>query len=251
MLFVVTALFIILAAQSFYKMYFPKKSLYLTYQGENNSQTVNLSVIYHAFSTLSLIREQISCLIALLEENFPEDFKFQIIALHAPVSMFTKKQMKTLFPQDNRIVFIESKNGEFEHFVLGCAKSSGSIIVDSRYIAQMIDVIKTSGTDFIEFQERIVDSLVYDPDPVRFINPIALSKQTANQLLTNLPSYPYGFGYTLYNLAKKNNIQATIHKSKYEYHVDSFTEILFTELYIFFLKRFYPMIDPRRSSMLL
>lgn len=240
LLVVALTAFIILMCKAFYNKYFPKKSLYSTIPANSNNFQADLTVIHIANDSLYVTHQQLVCISKLLAETFPEDFVYQILCLHLSVPPAIKKQMKTLFPNNPKIQFVElntNSNYELNYFLVGCAKANGNIIVDSRYLPDIIGKVNNYGTEFIEFHKRNAETILFPLNQDHYMVPVALSKRAADKLLMRLPSFPYGFGFTLYNLARHMNVPINMIEAKYNPTVENFAEILLTELYLMYLQK--------------
>ena len=233
-------IFIILAvllAVSVYQYYKPRKSKYSQYYDQTQNFPTDLTVIYRASGTLQAAREQISAIISLIQENYPQDFTFQLIVFISPnLSNEAKNALTKPFESDSRISWIEMEIDILQTFMCGCARATGKVIVEAKYLAIEIASVKDRQPEFIDFQERNVETIFHTPNKYNYLIPIAISKISAEKLFPRMPFIQYGYSKLLYNLANQQNTSVRIISSRYEPVMTSPIEILLTELFTLIFK---------------
>ena len=230
---VIMIIMFLLLLNSIREYYFPKKAKYLQYRNAkaNNYQT-DLSVLFFVTGHVDTIREQIESISKLIEENYPENFKYQILAMHQPIpNRNLEIVFKNTFKNNSHICFIEMKKSIPQNFMAACARANGRVIVSAEYLTQEIEGINEREPEFIDFQERSVETLFHKANNYHYLIPIACSKLAADKIFPYIPNIDYGYSNLMYNIAVKESVRTRIIRGRYEPVVDSPLEIILTELF--------------------
>ena len=232
---VLLSIIIYFFADSIFRHYFPKTSKYDQYKGTNTEMVqTDLTVIYYAKGSVEAIIGQIQALIELITETYKDDetFTFQIAIFHR-FSNYIENSYELIKPfrNDNRLAWFYMEEDPFQNFVAGCAKAKGKVIVSADYIAAEIGSVKNREPEFIDFQERKVEKIFREPNKLKYLMPIAISKLTAERILPHVPFVSYGYSLSIHNMAVSAKIPIIIRSAKYEPTVTSLYEIFLTEFF--------------------
>jgi hypothetical protein len=151
------------------------------------SKNMILSVVYMCGPSVSVVREQITCLSHIIEETFKSKYQYEFLC-------FVPKKHKTIiYELENladalKAIRIFRADSVFEAFVWGCVKGRGRYVVDARQVVYEIDHI----SEACKNQEGFIRVLQPEGLPSAFCIPISGAKDVLLNVFKRLHFLGYG-----------------------------------------------------------